>query len=154
MCVCVCGGGWYFGHPGRHFLTWVGQAPPPPPSSFLRPCYMADINGPPGEAGAGILRGAGMIFFLGGGGKSVDMPSDCQILGGGAQAYPSHWDKKLGGGGQARLPRPWAYYWVPWHWQWAIAGALIWASRFTGTCLVIFLGLRKGGGTAALFPSV
>ena len=35
-------------------------------------------------------RGVGTIFFLGGGGgKSVDLPSDCQILGG-AQAYPSH----------------------------------------------------------------
>ena len=35
-------------------------------------------------------RGAGTIFFLGGGGgKNVDMPSDCQNLGG-AQAYPSH----------------------------------------------------------------
>ena len=38
-----------------------------------------------------LCRGTGTIFFLGGGGKSVDMPSDCQILGGGgAQAYPSH----------------------------------------------------------------
>ena len=42
-------------------------------------------------------RGVGMRFFLGGGGRNVDMPSDCQNLGGGAQAYPSHWDKKLGG---------------------------------------------------------
>ena len=28
-------------------------------------------------------------FFSGGGGKNVDMPSDCQNIGG-AQAYPSH----------------------------------------------------------------
>ena len=32
--------------------------------------------------------GARERFFLGGGGKNVDMPSDCQNLGG-AQAYPS-----------------------------------------------------------------
>ena len=37
-----------------------------------------------------VYRGAGTIFYLGGGGKSVDIPSDCQNLGGGAQAYPSH----------------------------------------------------------------
>ena len=43
------------------------------------------------------MQGLGNDFFLGGGGKNVDMPSDCQNLGGGAQAYPSPWDKKLGG---------------------------------------------------------
>ena len=38
-----------------------------------------------------LLSGAReRFFFLGGGGKSVDMPSDCQNLGGGAQTYPSH----------------------------------------------------------------
>ena len=36
----------------------------------------------------GIWQGLGNDFFLGGGGKNVDMPSDCQNLGG-AQAYPS-----------------------------------------------------------------
>ena len=36
------------------------------------------------------VQGRGNDFFLGGGGKSVDMPSDCQMFGGGAQAYPSH----------------------------------------------------------------
>ena len=34
--------------------------------------------------GCGMCRGAGTIFFWGGGGKHVDMPSDCQNLGGGA----------------------------------------------------------------------
>ena len=57
------------------------------------------------------VRGAGTIFFLGGGGgKNVDMPSDCQNLGGGEQAYPFHWDKMLGIAPLAppppRLPRP------------------------------------------------
>ena len=36
-----------------------------------------------------LWQGRGNDFFLGGG-KSVAMPSGCQILGGGAQAYPSH----------------------------------------------------------------
>ena len=45
----------------------------------------------PGSAPAMPYAGARERFFScggGGGGKSVDMPSDCQILGG-AQAYPS-----------------------------------------------------------------
>ena len=40
-----------------------------------------------------LHRGAGTILFGGrgggGGGKNVDMPSDCHNLGEGAQAYPS-----------------------------------------------------------------
>ena len=36
-----------------------------------------------GEMVTPTNRGAGTIFFLGGGGKHVDMPSDCQNLGGG-----------------------------------------------------------------------
>ena len=56
------------------------------------------------------MQGRGNDFFLGGGGgKHVDMPSDCQNLGGGAQAYSSPSDKKLGGAIAPlapRLPRP------------------------------------------------
>ena len=40
--------------------------------------------------GHGIEQGRGNDFFSWGGGKNVDMPSDCQHLGGGTQAYPSH----------------------------------------------------------------
>ena len=51
-------------------------------------------------------QGRGNDFFLGGGGKHVDMPSDCQNLGGGAQVYSSPSDKKLGGGQLPPLPPP------------------------------------------------
>ena len=69
-------------------------------------------NGPYGsntiraESGQKIMgkdQGRGNDFFLGGG-KHVDMPSDCQNLGGGAQAYSSPSDKKLGGEQLPPLP--------------------------------------------------
>ena len=54
-------------------------------------CTMSDPRGDRGDQdNLPVVRGAGTIFFLGGGGKHIDMPSDCQNLGGGAQAYPSH----------------------------------------------------------------
>ena len=47
-------------------------------------------------------RGAGTIFFLGGG-KHVDMPSDCQNLGGGHRHIHPLQTKSWGGG---QLPPP------------------------------------------------
>ena len=55
-------------------------------------------------------RGVGTIFFLGGGGKSVDLPSDCQILGGGHRHIHPIETKSWGGNcplaPPPRLPRP------------------------------------------------
>ena len=50
-------------------------------------------------------RGVGTIFFWGGG-KDVDIPSDCQNVGGGEQAYPSHWEKSVVGRGNCPPPAP------------------------------------------------
>ena len=48
-----------------------------------------------------FLQGCGnVVFFLGGGGKNVDMPSDCQYLGGGGTGISIPLRQKVGGGGQ------------------------------------------------------
>ena len=55
----------------------------------------------------GIWQGLGNDFFLGGG-KNVDMPSDCQNLGGTGISIPLR--QKVGGQLPPlppRLPRPW-----------------------------------------------
>ena len=48
-------------------------------------------------------RGAGTVFFLWGGGKNVDMPSDCQNRGGHRHI---HLIEKKVGGAIATLPPP------------------------------------------------
>ena len=56
-----------------------------------------------------FLQGCGnVVFFWGGGGKNVDMPSDCQYLGGGGGHRHIHpiETKSWGGGNFPRLPRP------------------------------------------------
>ena len=49
-------------------------------------------------------QGLGNDFFLGGGGKNVDMPSDCQNLGGHRHIHPL--ETKSWGGGNCPLAPP------------------------------------------------